>query len=68
MLLLIYHKRGKIHWAKLSQIPPNVVIHGKTFTVPLRLPHLYNIVIQSLYNIIEYSRQTFAALLKTVKV
>ena len=29
-----YRKRGKIRWAKLSQIPPNVVFHGKTFTVP----------------------------------
>ena len=28
-----YHKPGKIRWAKLSRIPPNVVFHGKTFAV-----------------------------------
>ena len=29
-----YHKRGKIRWAKLLQIPPNEVIHRKNFVVP----------------------------------
>ena len=33
-LNLTYHKQGKICWAKLSQIPPNEVIHWKTFAVP----------------------------------
>ena len=38
-LLLSYRKRGKIRWAKLSRIPPNVVFHGKTIVVP----YVYNI-------------------------
>ena len=29
-----YHKRRKIRWGKLSQIPPNEVFYRNTFTVP----------------------------------
>ena len=36
--MLAYSKQGKIHWAKLLRIPPNVVFHGKTFAVP----YVYN--------------------------
>ena len=57
-------KRGKIRWAELSRIPPNVVIRGKTFAVHLRLPHLNNVVIRSLYNINKYSRENFRGALE----
>ena len=41
----IYRKRGKIRWAKLSRIPPNVVFHRKTFAVP----YVYNTLTMPLY-------------------
>ena len=40
-----YCKRGKIRWAKLSRIPPNVVFAVKTFTVP----YVYNTKTTPLY-------------------
>ena len=40
-----YRKRGKIRWAKLSWIPPNVVFHGKTFAVS----YVYNTKTVPLY-------------------
>ena len=30
----MYHKQGKIRWAKLLWIPPNKVYHRKASTVP----------------------------------
>ena len=36
---------GKIRWAKLLQIPPNVVFHRKTFAVP----YIYNTKTTPLY-------------------
>ena len=45
MYMYIYRKRGKIHWAKLSLIPPIVVFHGKTFAVP----YVYNTKTMPLY-------------------
>ena len=41
----LYRKRGKIRWAKLLQIPPNVGFHGKTFV----MPYVYNTKITPLY-------------------
>ena len=38
-------KWGIIRWAKLSQIPPNVVFHEKTFVVP----YVYNTQTMPLY-------------------
>ena len=56
-----YRKRGKIRWAKLSRIPPNVVFHGKTFAVPY---NCYNAIIQSIYNINKDSRENFRGALE----
>ena len=44
-LFLVYHKQGKIRWAKLSWIPPNVGFHGKTFV----MPYVYNTKTTPLY-------------------
>ena len=33
-LLVVYHKRGKIRWAKHSQFQPYGVFQGNTFVVP----------------------------------
>ena len=55
-----YRKRGKIRWANLLQIPPNVVFHGKTFAVQ----HLNNAITQSLY---KDSQKNFRSALETVK-
>ena len=32
--VVLYHKQGKIHWAKHSWFHPYEVFHGNTFTVP----------------------------------
>ena len=52
----MYRKRGKIRWAKLLQIPPNEVFHGKTFAVPYVCN---NAIIRSFYNINKYSWENF---------
>ena len=52
----MYRKWGKIRWAKLLQIPPNEVFHGKTFAVPYICN---NIIIRSFYNINKDSRENF---------
>ena len=57
----MYHKRGKIRWAKLSWIPPNVVFHGKTFAVPYVCN---NATIQSIYNINKDSWENFRSALE----
>ena len=60
-----YRKWGKIHWAKLSRIPRNVVFHVKTFMVAtLRLQHLNNAIIRSLCNINKYSQENFCGALE----
>ena len=46
--LSMYGKWGKIRWAKLSQIPPYEVFHGKAFAVPYVLQYLSNAIIYSL--------------------
>ena len=56
-----YKTTEKIRWAKLSRIPSNVVFHGKNFCGALRLQHLNNAIIQSLY---KDSRKNFRGALE----
>ena len=62
-----YRKRGKIYWAKLLQIPPNVVFHGKTFVVPYVYPTLTTSLYKACILQINIQGKTFAVLLKTTK-
>ena len=59
-IAVLYRKRGKIRWAKLLWIPPNEVIHGKTFAVPDVSQYLSNAIIYTC----KYSRENFRGALE----
>ena len=56
----IYRKRGKIHWAKFLQTPPNEVIHRKTFAVPNVSQYLSKAIVYTC----KYSQENFRGALE----